>query len=163
MSKIMVEPLEFNSPKDESSQKKDLMIETTSPYDLKARSSYQIDMFVKNVRKDYDYFANDDSVIRSPTYYTRTTIDLTEKQSKPTDLKQLLQPCNPDENREHESVVPSTRPETEILGEDDAMEFEKKIEDHINKSDQGSSKIRKSTLRKPEDVKFRTIDEERAS
>lgn len=40
--------------------------------------------------------------------------------------------------------MPSTRPETEIIGEEDAMEFEKKIEDHINKSGQGS-KIRKTT------------------
>jgi len=45
---------------------------------------------------------------------------------------------------------------------DEAMEFEKRIEQSIMKSPEGTEIQRKST-RKPEDVKFRTLDEERAS
>jgi hypothetical protein len=52
-----------------------------------------------------------------------------------------------------------------LEGNDDAMEFEKRIDDQIIKSQNNSLKreSRRTTTRKPEDVKFRTLDEERAS
>lgn len=50
---------------------------TTNDIESLVRQSYQAGFFLNAsaIRQDDDYFACDDSVIRSPTYYTRTARD----------------------------------------------------------------------------------------
>ncbi len=83
-------------------------------------------MYLGNIKKNEDYFANDDSVIRSPTYYTRTHLDPTNLPK--TDLRSLLTPMWNEENKYEDNTFMSTQAQTEY---DDTMDFEKKMDDRL--------------------------------
>lgn len=102
----MVEPIPFKAS-DEilAKQKQDSVFSTASPFDFKGGSSYHIDLYLKNVKKDEDYFANDDSVIRSPTFYTRTNLG---GDYPSTDLRSLLTPMWDEELKENDPALMST-------------------------------------------------------
>jgi len=61
---------------------------------------------MKNVKQDEDYFANDDSVIRSPTYYTRTHLDPSHLPA--SDLRSLLTPMWDEESKLKDAGIMST-------------------------------------------------------
>ena len=61
------------------------------------RTSQHADVSMNDFKKKEDYFASDDSVIRSPTYYTRT--QLNQPELLPSDLKSLLTPMWDEEQK----------------------------------------------------------------
>jgi len=78
----------------------------------------------------------------------------------PSDLKSLLTPMWDEETKYRDSQVISTRMDTDA-NDEAALDFEKKIQERMD-SRIGSS-MRKQTARRPEEVNFRTAEEEKAA
>jgi hypothetical protein len=85
------------------------------------------------IRKDDDYFACDDMVIRSPTYYTKTNVE-SKLNNYSTDLKSLLQPMFPDYEEENKTTEDGSQQDGSTRNtkkNDEAIEFERRIEQSI--------------------------------
>ena len=78
----------------------------------------------------------------------------------PSDLKSLLTPMWDEETKYRDSQVVSTRMDTDA-NDEAVLDFEKKIQERMD-SHIGSS-MRKQTARRPEEVNFRTAEEEKAA
>jgi hypothetical protein len=99
------------------------------------RQSQQISFLIKPqfVRKDDDYFAADDTAIRSPTYYKKESLGLNSTaQSTNADITSMLRPTELEQKQAEEEEAKTLQGPSGTFGseiqEDDQMEFDKKVE-----------------------------------